>query len=232
MSILGSKGQSCFCALLLVITSVAPAAERPVYGYASWYGGSFHGRRAASGENYDMMQLTAAHRTLPFGARVRVHRLDNDESVVVRINDRGPYVGTRLIDLSLAAARQLSMTEPGVVPVTLEVLEAPVEPEAPVETARPVVLPVVQVAGSYAVQVAAFKSPQNAERTRIAMAMQFGSARVVVRQGEESICRVVVGSVHTRAEAEVLVNSIRSQFKTFAGAYVVRLDGGNFAAAD
>ncbi|MCX6620571.1 MAG: septal ring lytic transglycosylase RlpA family protein, partial [Acidobacteria bacterium] len=88
-----------------------PAADSPVHGLASWYGHPFHGRRSASGENYDMMQLTAAHRTLPFGARVRVHRLDNDETVIVRINDRGPYVESRIIDLSLAAARKISMTE-------------------------------------------------------------------------------------------------------------------------
>lgn len=164
-----------------------------------------------------MMQLTAAHRTLPFGCHVRVHRLDNDESVIVRINDRGPYVEDRIIDLSLAAARRLSMTRPGVVPVTLELIDAP-GPGAITP------LPAIDVSGSYAVQVGSFQTPANAERTRIAMQIRFGSARVVVVHGESDFCRVLVGSAHTRAEAEALAGAVRQQFRSFRGAYVVRVD--------
>jgi len=93
-------------------------------GRASWYGKRFHGRRTASGERYDMAAFTAAHPTLPFGSRVRVTNLDNGRSVVVTINDRGPYVKTRLIDVSRAAATELGMIEDGVAEVRVDVLEA------------------------------------------------------------------------------------------------------------
>ena len=93
-----------------------PPAPKPVSqsGTASWYGPGFLGRETASGETYDPNALTAAHRTLPLGARVRVTNLQNDLHVEVRINDRGPFVRGRVLDLSLAAARALGMTERGV----------------------------------------------------------------------------------------------------------------------
>ena len=95
---------------------------RATVGEASWYGGKFQGRTTASGETFDMDQLTAAHRSLPFGSRVRVTNQATKKSVVVRINDRGPYVGNRVIDLSRAAARAVRLIGPGVAPVKLEVL--------------------------------------------------------------------------------------------------------------
>ncbi len=91
-------------------------------GRASWYGGAHHGRFTASGERFDMHGLTAAHRSLPFGTRLRVVNLDNDRQVEVRINDRGPAVPGRILDLSYAAARALGAIGPGVIPVQLTVL--------------------------------------------------------------------------------------------------------------
>lgn len=91
-------------------------------GMASWYGPGFAGRPTANGERFDPEALTAAHRTLPFGTRVRVTNLDNGKSVVVRINDRGPYAKNRIIDLSKEAARQIAMIEKGHVKVRVEVL--------------------------------------------------------------------------------------------------------------
>ncbi len=91
-------------------------------GIASWYGGKFHGRKTASGERYDMNKLTAAHKTLPFGTRVRVTNLDTGRNVVVRINDRGPFVRGRIIDLSRAAARKVDMIRSGTARVLVEVL--------------------------------------------------------------------------------------------------------------
>ena len=91
-------------------------------GMASWYGPGFHGRRSASGEIFDQNALTAAHLYLPFGTQVRVTNLDNGNSVVVRINDRGPYTGGRIIDVSAAAARNLGMINSGVAQVRLEIL--------------------------------------------------------------------------------------------------------------
>src|SRR6185369_4319306 len=91
-------------------------------GVASWYGYPYHGRHAADGEIYDMEKLTAAHRTLPFGTRVRVVNLKNEKSVEVRITDRGPFVDGRVIALSQAAAREVDMLAAGVSPVRLEVV--------------------------------------------------------------------------------------------------------------
>jgi rare lipoprotein A (peptidoglycan hydrolase) len=91
-------------------------------GMASWYGGNFHGRKTANGETYDMWDMTAAHKTLPFGTRVRVTNTRSGDSVTVRINDRGPFVGGRIIDLSAAAAGDIGMTNTGVAPVKLTIL--------------------------------------------------------------------------------------------------------------
>lgn len=92
-------------------------------GVASWYGDPFHGRRTASGEVYDMDGLTAAHQTLPFGTRVRVENLDNGKTITVRINDRGPFVKSRILDVSRRAARQLGLIVPGTARVRITVLE-------------------------------------------------------------------------------------------------------------
>ncbi len=91
-------------------------------GWASWYGPGFHGNLTANGEIYDQNALTAAHRTLPFGTRVRVTNLNTGLSVVVRINDRGPFVGGRIIDLSAAAATSIGMYYSGTAPVQVDVL--------------------------------------------------------------------------------------------------------------
>ncbi len=97
-------------------------------GVASWYGQDFHGRRTSSREIYDLYELTAAHKTLPFGTRVRVPNLNNGRTVAVRINDRGPFVGERIIDLSYAAAATIDMVGCGVAPVRLDILGDPATP--------------------------------------------------------------------------------------------------------
>jgi rare lipoprotein A len=108
-----------------------PAQERPATsvsgqeGMASYYGKSFAGRPTASGERFDPRALTAAHRDLPFGTRIRVTNLENGRSVTVRVNDRGPFAGGRIVDLSWQAARELDMVDSGVARVRLEVLARP-----------------------------------------------------------------------------------------------------------
>lgn len=97
--------------------------RRPEVGLASWYGEPHHGQPTASGEVFDMTRLTAAHRTLPLGTRLRVMNLANGRIVRVRVNDRGPYVTGRVLDLSREAARALDMVERGVVPVKLDIIE-------------------------------------------------------------------------------------------------------------
>lgn len=99
------------------------SAHKVSTGIVSWYGGKFHGRQTASGERYDKNELTAAHKTLPFGTKVRVTNIRNGKSVVVEINDRGPYVKSRVLDLSQAAFDEIGHTNTGVMQVEYEVLE-------------------------------------------------------------------------------------------------------------
>ena len=92
-------------------------------GVVSWYGGKFHGRKTASGEKYDKHELTAAHKSLPFGTKVKVTNVNNGKSVVVRINDRGPYVNGRVIDLSTAAFSSIESVNTGVTSVKIEIIK-------------------------------------------------------------------------------------------------------------
>ena len=100
-----------------------PDAGDIQFGMASWYGEKFHGRIATSGEKYDMYKFTAAHRTLPFGTLVRVTNIGNGRTVIVKINDRGPWISGRVIDLSYAAAKKIGMVNDGVARVRLEVIK-------------------------------------------------------------------------------------------------------------
>ena len=99
-----------------------PQIAQSFSGQASWYGGKFHGRQTASGEIFNQNAFTAAHRYLPFGTRVKVTNINNGRSVIVRINDRGPFTKGRIIDLSAAAARSIGLIRTGVAPVQVSVL--------------------------------------------------------------------------------------------------------------
>lgn len=176
-------------------------------GVASWYGHPYHGRPAASGEIYDMEQLTAAHRTLPFGTWVRVRNLRNEKTVEVRINDRGPFLDGRVIDLSRAAARRIDLIGPGTGKVRLEVIRAP-----------------IAAAGRFAVQVGAFRDRKNAERVRRDMESRYGAARLVQRSGDPALWRVLVGVEATESSAGELAGKIRREAGRHLEAFVVRLD--------
>ncbi len=101
----------------------APPGPHEVKGIASWYGGKFHGRLTANGERYNKNGISAAHKTLPFGTVVRVKNLRNGKTVDVRINDRGPFIKGRIIDLSKGAAKKINMINDGIVPVELTILK-------------------------------------------------------------------------------------------------------------
>ncbi len=176
-------------------------------GMASWYGYPFHGRRAANGEIYDMEKLTGAHRTLPFDTRVQVFNLANERSVEVRINDRGPFIEGRVIDLSMAAARAIDLIRPGIVPVRVEVVGPPASPSA----------------DSFAVQVGAFRDVQNADNYVTRMKSQFGAARLVFRDGDPPLWRVLVGAEPTQERARGLAGRIRRETGESA-AFIVRRD--------
>jgi rare lipoprotein A len=128
-------------------------------GVASWYGADFQGKRTSNREIYNMYDMTAAHRTLPFGTRVMVTNLTNGRATVVRINDRGPFVGDRLIDLSYGAASLLDMIGCGIAPVRIEVLKGQQPPNL--------------VAPKYSVQVGAFIYEENALQVEKALKKSF-----------------------------------------------------------
>ena len=104
------------------LNATAPRKGRSQVGMASWYGKKFHGRPTSSGEIFDMYKLTAAHKELPLGTRVRVTNLKNRKSVIVKVNDRGPFVKGRIIDLSYGAAKKIGMVEDGVTRVRVEIV--------------------------------------------------------------------------------------------------------------
>lgn len=126
------------------------ANAKPIYvetGLASWYGDLYNHRRGANGEVFDMTANTAAHRTLPLNSVARVTNVKSGQSVLVRITDRGPFVGNRILDLSKSAAQAIDLWRAGIGTVKLEVLQAP----AP-----------IAVGGKWAVQIGAFKDPEDA----------------------------------------------------------------------
>lgn len=163
-------------------------------GIASWYGTKFHGRLTSTREPFDMYQFTAAHKTLPLPSYARVTRLDNGRSVVVRINDRGPFVGDRLIDLSYAAAVKLDMHLIGTAPVEVRVLEPESRaPPPPQPVPRP--LPTVEPQDASWIQVGAFSARENAIAYRARLrAAGFSKVRVFrARLHDGVVWRVRIG---------------------------------------
>ena len=151
-------------------------------GQASWYGDPYHGRRAASGEVFDKNKLTAAHRTLAFDTWVRVENQTNGRTVDVRINDRGPFVSGRIIDLSEAAAREIDLIRTGVAPVRVSVLR---EPDA-----------VRNPSGGgafYVVQLGAFRNEKSAADLRRRLESRYTGIYVEGPAGESALHRVLIG---------------------------------------
>ena len=167
----------------------ARKGEKIQTGEASWYGPNFHGNLTANGERYNMNKMTAAHRTLPFNTKLRVVNVDNGKSVVVRINDRGPYAKGRIIDVSKKAARKLDMIGSGTARVELYLVSAP---EATVRKSG-------TSSGSYTLQIGSFSSRQNAET----VAQKLDDTRIVsveVKGGK--VYRVYYGNYDSKKSAE------------------------------
>ena len=186
--------------------SPSPAAGVGEEGLASWYGEPYHGRATASGPRYDMWAMTAAHRTLPFGTRVRVHNLDNGREAEVTINDRGPFVAGRILDLSRAAAEVLGAIGPGVIPVRLEVRSVgdgmPDEP-------------------CWEVQVGAFAREENAVRARATLEGKGFSVRFAPAGG--GLTRVRATGFEGRKKALGIAQSLGVEYP---GAVAVPCGGG------
>jgi rare lipoprotein A len=158
-------------------------------GLASWYGPEFHGKVTSNKEIYDMYDLTAAHPTLPFGTYVRVTNLDNGKSVVVRINDRGPFAKGRIIDLSYAAATKLGMSGSGVVPVVIEVLKK----YSPKKSSQ-----------EYFVQVGAFVTKKNAKSLKKELAGRYRHVLIsVLRTSSQTYYRVRIKARNMEAAEKI-----------------------------
>jgi rare lipoprotein A len=180
-----------------------------------------------------MEKFTAAHRTLPFQTWVRVENLSNHQSVDVRINDRGPFVHGRIIDLSRAAARRIELLGPGTVKVRLISIRAPereepaplpereTPPAPPPPSPLPSPVPAPAQHEFYAVQVGAFSDRERAERLREEMERRHGKARLVEKKGCPAVWRVLVGEQPDPAQAAALASEIR---KEFPDAFVVHFD--------
>ncbi len=185
----------------VVLATAEGYSER---GVASWYGPTFHGGSTSSGEPYDMYGMTAAHKTLPLPSYVRVTNLKNGRSVVVRVNDRGPFVANRLIDLSYTAAAKLDMLREGTTLVELKALI----PGAPDELGRSSETP----PPALYVQAGAFGDPRNAERLNTQLHAA-GLANAFVLSpvaGQKSLYRVRLGPVNTVAQFDELVQKLKA----------------------
>ncbi len=180
----------------------ASPADYPVgyveRGWASWYGPGFHGKKTASGEVYDTHRLTAAHRTLPLDAVVQVRSLTNGRRVTVRINDRGPFIRGRIIDLSMAAAQTLAMTGPGTDRIELRVVGYRGRPDA---------------LGYLRVQVASFVDQAYAQALARRLKAQYPDVRIVpVELSSGRRYRVQVGQFASEQQAEALAERLASRF--------------------
>ncbi|MBN2434687.1 MAG: septal ring lytic transglycosylase RlpA family protein [Spirochaetes bacterium] len=175
-------------------------------GNASWYGRAFHGRKTASGESFDMYEMSAAHKSYPFGTVLEVKNLDNGKSVQVRVNDRGPYVDGRIIDVSYAAGRDLGMLTTGTARVGLKVVSspgaAPVSGGVPIDDSYGYGSPDAGApvsTGAYSLQCGAFYSKKNADNLRDKLSGMFENRIEVIH--EDDLYKVRILDIPSKEEA-------------------------------
>lgn len=187
-------------------------------GVASWYGKDFHGRKTSNGETYDMYAMTAAHKTLPMNVHLKVTNLDNGRSTVVRVNDRGPFVKSRIIDLSYSAAKELGVVGPGTAPVRIEALGY--RDDGPAGAAPRYHQPVSYDAGVFMVQVGAFAVKENADRLAGSLKARYGSSSVVEGWvNGQKFYRVRVGLYGTMALAGDALGQLEAN--GYPGSFIV-----------
>jgi len=181
-------------------------------GYASWYGREFHGKVTASGEKFDMYKYTVAHKKLPFGTVINIRNMSNGKTITARVNDRGPYRGERIVDLSYAAARELGMVEPGMALVGISIVREgnnasrdyirnrasdsikPVSGDLDNDNSSGIVSE-----NYYSIQTGAFYSRRNAERLRQRISSIVDARVVVVRDGD--LYKVRIKGISSRRDA-------------------------------
>jgi peptidoglycan lytic transglycosylase len=182
-----------------------PLSSRELEGLATYYAEPYHGRKTASGEIFDTYKdMTAAHRTLPFNTLVRVTNKTNGREVDVRINDRGPFVDGRVIDLSVRAAREIDLVRAGVVPVRLTVLKL-------AEVTNP---------AGFAVQVAAFENRPAAEDLKELLDKKYSAVSIQTFTEEKTFYRVRIGEPNLESANKTASELRKQEFKPF----IVRLN--------
>lgn len=197
-------------AILLFTAAISPlfAFES---GMASWYGGKFQGRQTANGEVFDTNKMTAAHKTLPFNTLVKVINTNNNKTVLVRINDRGPFVEGRVIDLSRAAAEVIDMTISGVAPVELEIVSLPEGVDAAALQKSAAVNP-EGIPNSYKIQIASFSRPDNAQNCLQKLKNLDLTADLEI--SDAGMLRVIIPSVEKKDLEGVLAHLKRAGFNS------------------
>ena len=201
-----------------------PDAEGFVqYGKASWYGEDFHGKPTSSGEIYDMYVESAAHKTIPLGTYVKVENLSNGKEIVVKVNDRGPFVKGRVIDLSYAAGKELDMIGHGVVDAKITALGREVRQTAPQRNLKPLVEYQDPKRGEFTIQVGAFQNKTNAERLaeRLKVIFDYVNVTTTVDAARQTLYRVHVSKSETLDQAGEIEKRLENM--GFTEAFVVRL---------
>jgi len=167
-------------------------------GIASWYGKKFHGRKTSNGETYNMYEISAAHKTLPLGTVVRVYNLDNRKSLKVRINDRGPFIRGRIIDLSYGAARRLGIVQKGTANVFIRTISTPAPPKKRFRKKH------IEVANGncFQIQVGAFSNRRNAESLCNRLKSLYNDSHIIsTRENRQKMYRVVIGNCMPQKKA-------------------------------
>ncbi len=172
-------------------------------GMASWYGPGFQGKKTASGERFNQNSLTAAHKLLPFGTKVRVTNLGNGREAVVRINDRGPFSANRIIDVSKKAAEQLKMLRSGTAKVRIEALNDRTKP--------PILTPQGDMLGLFFIHVGSFRQTENAEELAVHLRSRGYGCRSL-RHGNAEVF-VQLGPYMARSEAEAAARPLQREFR-------------------
>lgn len=180
------------------------AAGYDTVGTASWYGSDFHGRKTANGEIYDMYGVSAAHKTLPLGTRVHVTNLENGRDVVLVINDRGPFVRGRIIDLSYGAARRLDIVQKGTAKVRVKAIGTAPSPTVTMASSNK----------AYQVRVGAFANRNNAVRTHreLRRSGHRGARIATIRNNGRTLHVVQAGTFSDRRQAERVLRKLQRQF--------------------
>ena len=200
-------------------TPIANASGFTQKGLASWYGSKFHGRKTSNGEIYDMYAMTAAHKTLPINTWVRVHNLENNRKIVVRINDRGPFIRGRVIDLSYTGAKRIGIVGAGTAKVKITALGKATSYSK--QTKQPVSFkPVNYWKGNFTVQVGAFQVKTNASKYKYKLSKTYKNAHIATYKDYRGLFyRVRIGKFTNVKDAERFTEDIIN--RGFHSAFIV-----------